>query len=203
MKIMTSALALLTVLSVSILAQTSSATEPVLQIKHVVWFENVAHLPCDDCYGGTPAAMPQVALNYRHRHAPGAGDFSTSVVLKNLSRKTIKSISLDFVFRETATDQEFLTYHLRFEKEIGRGKTKEIQHKIAKGKEPDNFRPVGPSDELLSRTAGCGYGPLLRDRKTGQFLRIRDHADLVKAYPCYYTHTVTQIEYTDGSVWRP
>jgi hypothetical protein len=66
------------------------------------------------------------------------------VVLKNLSRKSIKSVNLDFVFRDSATEQQFLTYQLRFDREIGRGDTKEIRHQIAKGKEPDNFRPAGP-----------------------------------------------------------
>ena len=198
MKIITSALALLTVLSVSILAQTSSTTESVLQIKRFRWFENVSHLPCDDCY-----QMPPAALDYRHRHRPGRGDFAALVVLKNLSSKTIKSISIDFVFRDSATESELLTYSLRFEKEIGRGKTKEILHKIAKGKEPDNFRPVAPSYELLDRTRFCGDGPLALDRKTRQLVRIRGNEKLLKIYPCYYLPNVTRIEYTDGSVWQP
>jgi hypothetical protein len=198
MKIITSALALLTLLCVSILAQSSSATEPVLQIKHFSWFENVSFVPCNDCFG-----LPELAIDYRNRHRTGIGDFVAQVTLKNLSSKSIKSISLDFVFRDTATEQEFLTYHFRFEQEIGRRKTKEIQHKIASGKEPDNFRPAAPSHELVSRTSACGDGPLLRDRRTGQFVRIRDHANLLKAYPCYYLPIVTRIEYTDGSVWRP
>jgi len=198
MKIITSALALLTVFSVSILAQTSSTTEPVLQIKHFRWYENAWSAPCDDCAG-----LPQKVLDYRWSKRAGAGDFAAWVVLKNLSSKSIKSISLDFVFRDTATEQEFLTYNLRFEKEIGRGKTKEIMHKIAKGEEPDNFRPVGPSEELVNRTRSCGDGPLILDRRTRQMVRIRDNAKFLKIYPCYYTPAVTRIEYTDGSVWQP
>lgn len=198
MKIITSALALLTVLSVSSLAQTSSATEPVLQINRFRWSENLSYGVCDDCY-----QMPQVALDYRHKHRAGRGDFVALVVLKNLRSKTIKSISLDFVFRDSATESEFLTYSFRFEKEIGRGKTKEIQHKIAKGKEPDNFQPVGPTYELLDRTRFCGDGPLALDRKTRQLVRIRDNEKLLKIYPCYYLPNVTRIEYTDGSVWQP
>ena len=198
MKIITSALALLTVFSVSILAQTSSPTEQVLQIKHFRWYENIYYGGCDGC-----SQLPQAALDYIHSHRAGRGDFAAWVVLKNLSSKSIKSVNLDFVFRDTATEQEFLTYELRFEREIGRGKTKEIQHKIAKGKEPDNFRPVGPSSELLSRTRACGDGPLILDRKTRQLVRIRDDAKLLQIYPCYYTPNVTRIEYTDGSVWQP
>lgn len=197
MKIITSALALLTVLSASILAQTSSATEPALLIKHFHWYENAWSVPCDDCAG-----LPQRVLDYRWSRRTGAGDFAAWVVLKNLSTKSIKSVNLDFVFRDTATEQEFLTYHLRFEREIGRGKTKEIRHKITKGKEPDNFRPVGPSNDLVSRTRACGDGPMLRDRRTRQWVRIRDDAKLLQIYHCYYTPNVTRIAYTDGSVWH-
>ena len=198
MKIITSALALLTVLSASILAQTSPATEPELLIKHFRWYENAWTAPCDDCAG-----LPEKVLDYRWSLRPGAGDFGAWVVLKNLSTKSIKSVNLDFVFRDTATEQEFLTYHFRFEREIGRGKTKEIRHKITKGKEPDNFRPVGPSNDLVSRTRFCGDGPLILDRKTRKLVRIRDDAKFLQIYPCYYTPAVTRIEYTDGSIWQP
>jgi hypothetical protein len=194
----TSALALLTVLSVSVLAQTSSSTEPVLTIKHFVWYENVASVPCEDCGG-----LPPISQDYIRDHRIGKGDFGARVKLKNLSSKSIKSVNIDFVFRETATEQEFLTYHLRFERELGRGQTKEIWHKIPKGKEPDNFQPAGPSTELLNRTLWCGYGPLLYDRKTRQMVSIRDDAKLLKMYPCYYRPTVTRIEYTNGAVWEP
>ena len=128
MKIFTSALVLVTVLSVSTLAQTSSTPETVLQINRFRWFENASYLPCDDCY-----QFPPVALDYRVRHRAGRGDFAALVVLKNLSSKTVKSINIDFVFRDSATESEFLTYSFRFEKEIGRRTTKEIQHKIAMG----------------------------------------------------------------------
>jgi hypothetical protein len=197
MKIITSALALLTVLSVASLAQ-SSSTEPVLQINRFHWFENLSYGVCDDCY-----QMPQVTMDYRHRHRAGRGDFMAYLRLKNLSSKTIKSISLDFVFRDSATESEFLTYSFRFEEKIGRRKTKELQHKITKGKEPDNSRPAGPSYELLDRTRVCGDGPLALDRKTRQLVRIRDNAKLLKAIPCYYLPNVTRIEYTDGSIWQP
>ena len=198
MKIIASALALLTVLSVSNLAQSSSTSETVLQINRFRWFENLSYSVCDDCY-----QMPQVAMDYRHRHRPGRGDFAALVVLKNLSSKTIKSISLDFVFRDSATESEFLTYSFRFEKVIGRGKTKELRHTIAKGKEPDNFRPVAPSYEFRDRTRFCADGPLAFDHKTKQLVKIRDNEKLLKLYPCYYLPNVTRIEYTDGSVWQP
>ncbi len=198
MKIISSALVLLTVLSVSILAQTSSTTQPVVEIKLFRWYEDAYTDPCDDCAG-----LPQKVLDWRWSQRTGAGNFAAWVILKNLSSKSIKSVNLDFVFRDTATEEEFLTYHLRFDRELGRGKTKEVQHKIDKGKEADNFRPVGPSADLVARTRNCGDGPMLRDRKTRQWVRIRDDAKLLKIYPCYYTPTVTRIEYTDGSVWQP
>ena len=197
MKIITSALVLITVLSVSILAQSSSATEAVLQINRFRWGESVWPSWCEDC------SEPQIARDYRWSHRAGAGDFAALVVLKNLSSKPIKSINIDFVFRETATESEFLTYSLRFEKEIGRGKKMEIRHTIPKGKEPDNFRPVSPSYELLDRTRFCGDGPLALDRKTRKLVRIRDNEKLLKIYPCYYLPNVTRIEYADGSVWQP
>jgi hypothetical protein len=123
--------------------------------------------------------------------------------VKNLNSKSIKSISVDFVFRDSATESEFLTYSFRFEKLIGRGATKEIQHKIAKGKEPDHFQPARPTPELLDRTRFCGDGPLALDRTTRQLVRIRENAKLLKLIPCYYLPNVTQIEYTDGSTWQP
>ena len=198
MKFIASALTLLTLLSVSIPAQTSSATAPLLRIKRFYWTESGSPFWCDDC-----SAMPQAARDYRFKHRAGAGDFLAVVVLKNLSNKPIASVRLDFVFRDTATEREFLTYNLLFEKKIGRGQTKELRHKISKGKETDNFLPAGPSEELVNRTRECGDGPLLLDRKTGHLVRIRDDEKLLKSYPCYYTPVVTQIEYTDGSVWRP
>ena len=198
MKIIASALALLTALSVSTLAQSSSTPETVLQINRFRWAERISQFWCEGC-----SELPPATQDYRWRHRPGAGDFAVLVNLKNLSSKPIKSISLDFVFRDSTTESEFLTYSFRFEKVIGRGKTKELRHTIAKGKEPDNFRPVGPSYELLDRTRVCGDGPLALDRTTKQLVRIRDNAKLLKIIPCYYLPNVTQIEYTDGSVWQP
>ena len=201
MKIISSALVLLTALSVSVLAQTSATTEPILTIKHFAWHENVSPFYCQEC-----GPLPEAARDYIHNHRKGKDDFSAWVVLKNLSSKSIKSVDLDFVFRDTATEQEFLTYNLRFDREIGRGQTKELRHKIARDTEPDNFRPMGPSAELIGRTRGCfdgRMGPVLRDRKTRQWVRIRDDAKLLQMYPCYYIPTVTRIEYKDGSVWQP
>jgi len=198
MKIIASALALLTVLSVSILAQSSSTTEPVLQINRFGWAERISQFWCEGC-----SELPPATQDYRWRHRPGAGDFAVLVNLKNLSSKPIKSISLDFVFRDSTTEREFLTYSFRFEKVIGRGKTKQLQHTITKGKEPDNFRPARPSYELLDHTRFCGDGPLALDRTTRQVVRIRDNAKLLKVMPCYYLPNVTQIEYADGSTWQP
>ena len=201
MKIISSALVLLTALSVSVLAQTSASTQPILTIKRFAWYENVSPFYCQEC-----GFVPEAARDYIHNHRKGKDDFSAFVLLKNLSSKSIRSVDLDFVFRDTATEQEFLTYKLRFDREIGRGQTKEVRHKIAKGTEPDNFRPAAPSAELVGRTRSCfdgRMGPVLQDRKTRQWVRIRDDAKLLQMYPCYYLPTVTRIEYTDGSVWEP
>lgn len=180
MKNLISAIALLTLANVFVVAQTSSATDHILQIKSFRWFENVAYVPCDDCSG-----LPRAALDYRDRNRAGRGDFLVSVVLKNTTTKSIASVSLDFVFRDTATEREWLTYHHRFEQEIPSARTKEIQHTITMDKEPDNFRPAVPTSELLDRTRHCSDGPLLRDRKSGQLLRIRDNPDLLRTitYP--------------------
>src|SRR5215475_8164506 len=99
MKIISSALVLLTVLSVSILAQTSSATEPILTIKHFGWYENVSPFYCQEC-----GFLPEAARDYIFNHRKGKDDFGAWVVLKNLSSKSIKSVDLDFVFRDTATE---------------------------------------------------------------------------------------------------
>ncbi|HEX6285775.1 MAG TPA: hypothetical protein VFZ71_12905 [Pyrinomonadaceae bacterium] len=198
MKIITSALALLTVLSVSLLAQTSSAEEPILQIKSFGWVENVAYIPCNDCAG-----LPQVALDYRNSNRAGRGDFLLRIVLKNRAKKSIKSVSLDFVFRDAETEREFLTYHHRFEQEIGSGNTEVIRHEIKEGTELHNFRPIAPSSELLGRTRYCRNGPWLREKGSRKLVKIRDNPKLVKAFPCYYLPSVTRIEYLDGSIWRP
>ena len=201
MKITGSALVLLTVLSVSILAQTSSAPEPILTIKNFGWYENVSPFYCNEC-----GSLDQAGKDYIFNHRKGKDDFVTWALLKNLSSKSIKAVNIDFVFRDSATEQEFLTYNFRFVREIGPGQTKERQHKVAKGQEPDNFRPAGPGVELIGRTRGCldgRVGPFLRDRKTRQWVRLRDDAKLLQLYPCYYAPTVTRIEYTDGSVWQP
>ena len=198
MKIITAAVALLTVLSLSILAQTSSDPETILQIKSFRWYENVSSVPCDDCGG-----LPKAALDYRDSNRAGRGDFVAWVVLKNTATKTIKSVSLDFVFRDSETERELLTYHLRFEQEIRRGKTAEIRHKITKDTEPHNFQPTAPSSELLNRTGVCSDGPWLRDKQRRELVRIGDNAKLVTVYPCYYIPKVTRIEYIDGSIWQP
>ena len=77
MKIIASALALLTLLSVSILAQSSSTTEPVLQINCFRWAERISQFWCEGC-----SELPPATQDYRWRHRPGAGDFAVWVVLK-------------------------------------------------------------------------------------------------------------------------
>jgi hypothetical protein len=189
----------LTLLSVMAGAQTSAApTAGTLLEIHRFWWQEAAHYSVDDLSGATEAAR-----RYRDEHRAGRGDYAASVVLKNAFKKTIKSVSLDLVFRDTATGREFLTYHLRSDRKIGPGEKREIRHKIARGQEPDNFLPAAPGAELLSRTRSCGDGPLLRDRKSGKLLVIREDEKLLRMYPCYYLPAVTRIEYADGSVWEP
>lgn len=196
MKIRNSSLIALTILTVTLFAQTSYATDTLLQIKLYRWFPNFPSVGCDDC-----ADLPQAALDYRNKQR--SRDVFAKVVLKNSAEKSIKSVNLDFVFRDSATEQEFLTYHLRLDREIDPGKTKEIQHKIKYGKEPDNFFPAAPGDDLLSRTLACGDGPLLLDRKSGKLVKISDRPDLRRIRPCYYLPVVTRIDYADGSFWQP
>lgn len=199
-------LACTALLAAAAAAQTppAQAGGKVLQIHRFVWWEGSQPevypygRPCDDCAYQLPATM-----NYRYEHRPGRGQFTASVVLKNVTAKPVKSVSLDFVFRDTATEQEFLTYHLRSERRIGPGQKKKVLHKIGRGKEPDNFSPAAPGAELLARTTSCGDGPLFRDRKSGELLRIRDSEKLLRLYPCYYLPVVTRIEYEDGTFWQP
>jgi hypothetical protein len=199
MKIVTSALALFVVLTVPISAQTSSTAKPALQWKQFVWYERINYAPDQEPVGPTP----EVAANSLTRHASNPGEFVVGAVFKNVGAKAIKLITLHVVFRDTITEQEFLTYYFRFDKKLAPGQTKELYHKIRKGREPDNFRPAGPDKDLRGRTGHCGNTPYFNDLKTGRLVRRRDDAQMLREYPCYYLATVTRIEYADGSVWQP
>ena len=206
MKRLTLLLACTALLAAAAAAQTPAARAggKVLQIHRFFWWEGSQpdiypyDRPCDDCGYQMPATM-----NYRYEHSPGRGQFTASFVLKNVTRKPIKSVSLDLVFRDTATEQEFLTYHFSSERRIGPGGKRELSHKIGRGKEPNNFSPAAPGEALLERTKSCGDGPLILDRESGRLVRIRESEKLLRLYPCYYLPVVTRIEYEDGTSWRP
>lgn len=198
MKRLISLLTHLILLTVTAGAQTSAASagETLLELHRFLWYE-ASYYSCHDPF------LSEANCRYNYEHRAGRGDYVAAVVLKNKTKKTIKSISVNFVFRNTATEREFLTYHVRFDRKIGPGEKKKVQHKIAEGKEPYHFVPAGPNEELLNRTRSCGDGPLLRDRKSGKLLNIREDDKLLRLYPCYYLPNVTRIEYADGSCWQP
>jgi len=199
MKIVTSALALFVVLIVPISAQTSSTVKPPLQWKKFYWYEHYSPASPGNGDGGP---IPLVASSSGGRNIT-AGEFFVGAVFKNLGAKKIKLITLDVVFRDTITEQEFLTYYFRFDKQIAPGQTKELLHKIRKGREPYNFRPAGLDKDLSNRTGHCGHTPYFHDLTTGKLVRLRDDAKMLTMYPCYYLAYVTRIEYADGSVWQP
>jgi hypothetical protein len=189
----------LTLLTATSGAQTSAVPEggTLLEIHRFSW-GGASYFP-----GGETPAATEAARRYVYEHRAGRGDYGVVIELKNLAHKTIKSVSVDFVFRDTATEREFLTYHFRFDPEIRPGHKKVIRHKVAGGKEPGNFAPASPGEELLDRTGSCGDGPLIRDRKSGKLVKIRDDEKLLRTYPCYYLPVVTRVEYSDGSAWQP
>lgn len=198
---MTNLISLLTymaLLTVIFGAQTSaaSANETLLEIHRFFWYE-ASYYSCRDPF------LSEATCRYIYERRAGRGDYAAAVEVKNKTKKTIKSISVNFVFRETATEREFLTYHVRFDRKISPGEKKKLQHKIAEGKEPDNFVPAAPGEALLNRTRSCGNSPLLGDRKSGKMLRIREDEKLLRIYPCYYLPEVTRIEYADGPSWQP
>ena len=183
-------------------AQTAPAPTPekVLEIHRFNWYE-AAHYSGDRTDLGYQMAA---TLKWRREHAPGRGDYGVTVVLTNVSRKPIKSVSLGFVFRDAETDREFLTYHLRFDRRIGPGKKEELRHTIKKGQEPNNFSPAAPGEALLDYTRSCGDHSLVFDRKSGRLVkrRIRDDEKPIPNL-CYYRPSVTRIEYEDGTFWQP
>ncbi len=194
-------------LAVTAAAQTPAAPAAgtLLEIQRLAWGE-FYYPPSDPAYdpSSLEATGPtEASSRYRSEHRAGRGKYFAVVRLKNVSGKTIKSVGVDFVFRETETEREFLTYHLDFDRKLGPGQKKEVRSSVIKGRAPGGFTPVAPGPELLARTAGCGDGPLALDPKTRKMVRIRDSERLLKLYPCFYLPVVTRIEFTDGSSWRP
>jgi hypothetical protein len=199
MKIVMSALALFVVLTVPISAQTSSSGKPPLQWKRFVWYERINY--ANDLEPSGP--LPEVSGSSLARHSSTPGEFVVGATFKNVGAKAIKLITMDVIFRDTITEQEFLTYYFRFDRKLGRGQTKELYHNIRKGREPNNFRPAAPDKDLRNRTRGCGHTAYFQDLKTGKLVKRRDNAQMLRDTPCYYLAYVTRIEYADGSVWQP
>ena len=205
MQRLTLLLACSALLAATAAAQTTPAPadEKLLEIHRYLWYE-ASWKPVGEVMGdGFPGKPPSLNYQWRYKNRKGRGDFGAAVTLKNVSRKPIKSVNVDFVFRDTATEQVFLTYHLNFHRRIGPGRKKELIHKISMGKEPNNFTPAAPDEAFLERTILCEEGPLLRDRKSGQLVRIKDDEKLLRAYPCYYRPVITRIDYEDGTFWQP
>ena len=189
MKRLTVMLPCLAVLTLAVAAQTPPATADgtLLEIHRFVW---------DGAGGlaGEPPAPTEAAASYRTKHSKGYGDYYTVVAMKNVAGKAVTSVNVDMVFRDSATQAEFLTYRLRFEGKIKPGQKKELHHRIARDEGPDNFVPAGRGREMLGRTGTCDRGPLPQTTEGGKRTRIP---------PCYYLPIVTRIEYADGTSWQP
>jgi hypothetical protein len=203
MRRLTLLLACSVLLAVTAVAQTSPAGEKVLEIHRFDWYE-ASVIPIgeyDDYFLRKP---PSLNYQYRYKNRSGRGDYGVAFVLKNVTRKPIKSVNLGFVFRDAETGQEFLTYHLRFDRRIGPGEKKELQHIIKKGQEPNNFSPAAPSEALLEYTQSCGDRSLVFDRKSGKLVerKVREGEKPLPDF-CYIQPTVTRIEYEDGTFWQP
>lgn len=63
------------------------------------------------------------------------------VEVRNLSTKPVEAIGVDFVFHDSATDREFLTYNLQLDQQIREGKTKELRHKIGRRSRGEQLPP--------------------------------------------------------------
>ena len=189
-------------LAVTAAAQTSPAPsgERVLEIYQFVWSEATEPNPCSDCYGMTSAAV-----KYRLEHQVGRGDYGVVLVLKNVSRKPIRSVSVGFVFRDAETDRVFLTYHTRFDRRIGPGEKKRLRHTVKKGEEPDSFSPAAPGAALLDRTNFCGDRSFVYDRKSRTLVKREVWAgeEPFRNWVCFVQPAVTRIDYEDGTFWRP
>jgi hypothetical protein len=187
-------------LAVTAAAQTSPAPagEKVLEIHRFNWYEAVAPMAdrSDTSY------QVEATLKWRREHAPGRGDYGVTFVLKNVTRKQIKSVNLGFAFRDAATGRVFLTYNRRFDQRIGPGEKKKLQHTIKKGQEPDSFSPAAPSQALLEYTKSCGDRSVYV--KSGKLVerKVREGEMPIPDF-CYAHPAVTRIDYEDGTFWQP
>lgn len=189
-------------LAVTAAAQTSSAPsgEKVLEIHRFNWFE--AKAPTLDLRDA--GYQMAATMEWRQEHAPGRGDYGVSFVLKNVTRKPIKSVNLGFVFRSAETGRVFLTYQTRFDQRIGPGEKKRLHHIIKEGQEPNNFSPGAPSPALLEYTKSCGDRSVYFDLKGGKLVerKVRRGEKPIPDF-CHIQPAVTRIEYEDGTFWQP
>ena len=197
MKRLFASLICLTILSAPLASQTPTRTvETVLEIHRFVWAEPTSVAPCDDC-----GSLPQAALDYRWANRPGRDNYLGSASFKNTSQKTIRSVNMDVVFLDAATQQEFLRHPLRFDHKLGPGKRRTVHSQDATFRDADRFSPVGPSQDLLRRTLHCEYSILVTATKNSAQQNPRNR--VLHSPPCLYQPIVTRIEYTDGSFWQP
>jgi hypothetical protein len=187
-------------------AQTSAAPAPaptpekVLKIYRYYFSEGRSGWNCSDCHDGN---YMEVSLKYIYAHAPGHDKYTAGLLLKNVTKKTIKAVNVDFVFRETATDRDFLTYHYRAERKVGPGQKKRVWHYFRKGTEPDNFTPAAPPEALIERALTCPGGSPYFDPKLSRVPNIEENKNIERVAPCYYLPVVTRIDYADGTFWEP
>lgn len=189
-------------LAVTAAAQTSPAPsgEKVLEIHRFNWFEATAPTVDQRDAGYQMAAT----MKWRQEHAPGRGDYGVMFVLKNVTRKPIKSVNLGFVFRDAETGRVFLTYQTRFDRRISPGEEKKFSHIIKQGQEPDNFSPAAPNAALLDYTKQCGDHTLVFDRKSGELVNRKSRAGEEPVHNvCFAQPAVTRIDYEDGTFWQP
>ena len=198
MKRLFASLICLTLLSAQLTAQThpTRAVETVLEIHRFVWAEATSGAPCDDC-----VLLPQVAVDYRWANRKGRDNYWGWAALKNTSQRTIRSVNLDVVFLDAATQQEFLRHHLRFDHELRPDTQRTVHSQVATFRDADRFSPVGPSQDLLRRTLHCEYIVVVRARENSA--KKNPNSRVLNSPPCLYQPVVTRIEYTDGSSWQP
>ncbi|MBV9924555.1 MAG: hypothetical protein JOZ96_05885 [Acidobacteria bacterium] len=200
MRRLTFLLACTALLAANAAAQTAPAKEAVLEIHRFGWFEATA--PMAD--RSDTAYQVLATLKWRQEHAAGRGDYGVAFVVKNVTRKPIKSVSLGFVFRDAATGRVFLTYNRRFDERIGPGEKRALSHTIKKGEEPDSFSPAAPSAALLEYTRSCGDRSVYFDPKSGKLVerKVREGEKSIPDF-CSIQPAVTRIVYEDGTFWQP
>lgn len=76
------------------------------------------------------------------------------ITLRNAGSKTIRSVYLDYVFRDENTGQEFLRYQFRAKQSIHPSQTKDLRNDIYQkvGKHRKSLLPIKPSLEVVLKT---------------------------------------------------